>query len=137
MTPTRREVSGSVSIWKPYVALAYLARRWELRYRGETLGCVWQHKCHVHHDRNPSEGLNAAVAAELRRERAAQQVTIDTLVERTGLSRSTVLNTLNAKRLLGVEAVASIAQALEVSVTTIFARAEGRISAATPDAAFA
>ena len=80
-------------------------------------------------DRNPSEGLNAAVAAELRRERAAQQVTIDTL--------STVLNTLNAKRLLGVEAVAAIAQALEVSVTTIFARAEGRISAATPDAAFA
>ena len=62
-------------------------------------------------DRNPSEGLNAAVAAELRRERAAQQVTIDTLVARTGLSRSTVLNTLNAKRLLGVEAVAAIAQA--------------------------
>ncbi len=88
-------------------------------------------------DRNPSEGLNADVAAELRRERAAQQVTIDTLVARTGLSRSTVLNTLNAKRLLGVEAVAAIAQALEVSVTTIFARAEGRISAATPDAAFA
>ena len=88
-------------------------------------------------DRNPSEGLNAAVAAELRRERAAQQVTIDTLVERTGLSRSTILNTLNAKRLLGVEAVASIAQALEVSVTTIFARAEGRISAATPDTTFA
>lgn len=88
-------------------------------------------------DRNPSEGLNAAVAAELRRERAAQQVTIETLVERTGLSRSTVLNSLNAKRLLGVEAVAAIAQALGVSVTTIFARAEGRISAATPDAAFA
>ena len=88
-------------------------------------------------DRNPSEGLNAAVAAELRRERAAQQVTIDTLVARTGLSRSTVLNTLNAKRLLGVEGVASIAQALEVSVTTIFGRAEGRISAANPDAAFA
>ena len=88
-------------------------------------------------DRNPSEGLNAAVAAELRRERAAQQVTIETLVERTGLSRSTVLNSLNAKRLLGVEAVAAIAQALGVGVTTIFVRAEGRISAATPDAASA
>lgn len=80
-------------------------------------------------DRNPSEGLNAAVAAELRRERAAQQVTIDTIVEQTGLSRSTVLNTLNAKRLLGVEAVAAIAQALGVSVTTIFSRAETRLTA--------
>lgn len=88
-------------------------------------------------DRNPSEGLNAAVAAELRRERAAQQVTIDTLVARTGLSRSTVLNTLNAKRLLGVEAVAAIAKVLGVSVTTIFARAEGRLAASTPGAAFA
>lgn len=85
-------------------------------------------------DRNPSEGLNAAVAAELRRERAAQQVTIDTLVERTGLSRSTILNTLNAKRLLGVEAVAAIAQALGVSVTAIFSRAETRL---TMGAAFA
>ena len=79
-------------------------------------------------DRNPSEGLNAAVAAELRRERAAQQVTIDTLVERTGLSRSTILNTLNAKRLLGVEAVAAIAMALGVSVTAIFSRAETRLT---------
>ena len=85
-------------------------------------------------DRNPSEGLNAAVAAELRRERAAQQVTIDTLVERTGLSRSTILNTLNAKRLLGVEAVAAIATALGVSVTAIFSRAETRL---TMGAAFA
>ena len=85
-------------------------------------------------DRNPSEGLNAAVAAELRRERAAQQVTIDILVERTGLSRSTILNTLNAKRLLGVEAVAAIAQALGVSVTVIFSRAETRL---TMGAAFA
>jgi len=88
-------------------------------------------------DRNPSEGLNAAVAAELRRERAAQQVTIDTLVARTGLSRSTVLNTLNAKRLLGVEAVAAIAQVLEVSVTTIFSRAEVRLEADRRKAAFA
>lgn len=78
-------------------------------------------------DRNPSKGLNAAVAAELRSERVIQQVSIETLVERTGLGRSTVLNTLNAKRLLGVEAVASIAEALGVSVTTIFARAEKRL----------
>ncbi len=88
-------------------------------------------------DRNPSEGLNAAVATELRRERAARQVTIDTIVELTGLSRSTVLNTLNAKRLLGVEAVAAIAQALGVSVTTIFSRAEVRLASDRRKAAFA
>lgn len=88
-------------------------------------------------DRNPSEGLNAAVATELRRERAAQQITIDTIVELTGLSRSTVLNTLNAKRLLGVEAVAAIAQALGVSVTTIFSRAEVRLASDRRKAAFA
>lgn len=88
-------------------------------------------------DRNPSEGLNAAVATELRRERAAQQITIDTIVELTGLSRSTVLNTLNAKRLLGVEAVAAIAQALGVSVTTIFSRAEVRLASDRRKTAFA
>lgn len=88
-------------------------------------------------DRDPSEGLNAAVATELRRERAARQVTIDTIVELTGLSRSTVLNTLNAKRLLGVEAVAAIAQALGVSVTTIFSRAEVRLASDRRKAAFA
>lgn len=79
-------------------------------------------------NRDPSEGLNAAVAAEIRAERAARQVTIDELADRSSISKSTLLRLLNERRLIGMEALSDIARALGVSATVIVGRAERRLA---------
>ncbi len=79
-------------------------------------------------NRDPAEGLNAAVAAELRAERAAQGVSIADLGDRSGISKSTLLRLLNEKRLIGMEALNDIATALGVRATTIVGRAERRLA---------
>jgi len=68
-----------------------------------------------------------AVAAELRAERARQQVTVASLVERTGISKSAVLHYLNAHRIMPVGALAALSQALGVKASTIAARAEAAL----------
>lgn len=83
-------------------------------------------------DKDPTKGLNAAVAAELRAERVAQEVTFDDLVERVSLSRATTWRLLNAERLITIEALVEIASALGVSVLEIVERAEKRLAKKTP-----
>lgn len=67
--------------------------------------------------------FNQAVAAELRAERARARVTIEALVHATGLSKSAVLNYLNAKRDIPTPALYEISAALNVDARTIFDRA--------------
>ena len=83
-------------------------------------------------DKDPTKGLNAAVAAELRDERVAQEVAFDDLVERVSLSRATTWRLLNAERLITIEALAEFAGALGVSVLEIVERAEKRLAKKTP-----
>ncbi|WP_353809116.1 helix-turn-helix domain-containing protein [Agromyces sp. SYSU T00194] len=60
------------------------------------------------------ERYNAAVAAELRAARARKKVTIDELVEATGLSLASVKRYLSAERDIPVPAFANIARVLGV-----------------------
>ena len=83
-------------------------------------------------DKDPTKGLNAAVAAELRAERVAQEVTFDDLVERVSLSRATTWRLLNAERLITIEALVEFAGALGVSVLEIVERAEKRLAREAP-----
>ena len=81
-------------------------------------------------DRDPRSGLNSAVAAELRAERVAQDITLEELYQRSGLGRSTVHRALRAERLISIEALAAMSAALGVSPATILERAEKRMEAA-------
>lgn len=83
-------------------------------------------------DRDPRSGLNSAVAAELRAERVAQDITLEELYQRSGLGRSTVHRALRAERLISIEALAAMSAALGVSPATILERAEKRMEAAPP-----
>lgn len=86
----------------------------------------------VNIDKDPTKGLNAAVAAELRAERVAQEVTFDDLVKRVSLSRNTTWRLLNAERLITIEALVEVADALGVSVLDIVERAEKRLARDVP-----
>lgn len=70
--------------------------------------------------------LTRAVAAELRAERSAQQMTLDTLVEQTGFSKSAISNWLGGMRDLKLPDLDRICDALGVSTLTIMARAMKR-----------
>ncbi len=73
---------------------------------------------------NYGDNFNAAVAAELRGERAKARITIDALVASTGYAKTTVLNYLNGKRDIPLPALAELCRALGVDPRTIFERAE-------------
>ncbi len=73
---------------------------------------------------NYGDSFNAAVAAELRAERGRTMITIDALVENTGLSKSAVLNYLNNKRDIPTPAFVELCRALGISPRVIFERAE-------------
>jgi len=73
--------------------------------------------------------FSAAVAAELRAERAAQNLTIQDLVERSGLVKVTLLRYLNAQRDIPVPALFAIANGLGVSPGVLLDRAAERARA--------
>jgi len=64
------------------------------------------------------------VAAELRAERVRRMVTIASIVDETGLSKSAVLNYLNGKREIPIPAFAKLCRALGVDGRVIFGRVE-------------
>lgn len=68
--------------------------------------------------------FNAAVAAELRAQRGRVQITIDTLVRETRLSKSAVLNYLNDKRDIPMHALFSLCRALGISPAEVIDIAE-------------
>ncbi len=76
-------------------------------------------------EKDPSAGINAAVAAELRAERGAQKVTVDALG--SGVPKRTLLRLLNAERGIALGPLAAIAEALDVPVSLVVSRAEERL----------
>lgn len=80
-------------------------------------------------DRNPASGLNGALAAVLRGERAAQRLSLDQLAASSQVSRRTLIRLLNAERTMGLEQAAAIAAALGLRLPDALERAEGRLDA--------
>lgn len=78
-------------------------------------------------EKDPSVGINAAVAAELRAERGAQKITVEALAQRSGVPKRTLLRLLNAERGIAVEPLTAIAGALNVPVSLVVSRAEERL----------
>lgn len=78
-------------------------------------------------EKDPSAGINAAVAAELRAERGAQKVTVDALAQRSGIPKRTLLRLLNAERGIALGPLAAIAEALGVPASLVVSRAEERL----------
>lgn len=70
------------------------------------------------------DAFNAAIAAELRAQRARVQITIDELVGATGFAKTTVLNYLNNKRDIPVPAFTELCVALKADPRAIFDAAE-------------
>ena len=83
-------------------------------------------------EKDPSAGFNAAVAVELRAERAARQITIDELAARSDVPKRTLIRLLNAERAVNVEHLHAIAHALGCSARDIMARAQQRADSTPP-----
>lgn len=80
-------------------------------------------------DRNPAGGLNGALAAVLRGERAAKRLSLDQLAASSQVSRRTLIRLLNAERTMGLEQAAAIAAALGLRLPDALERAEERLEA--------
>ena len=70
------------------------------------------------------DAFGAAVAAELRAQRARKRITFDALASKTGMAKSTVLNYLNGKRDIPVPAFFELCAALDIDPGVIFTAAE-------------
>ena len=86
-------------------------------------------------DKNPATGLNAAVAEELRAERAAQRVKIAAIADQTGISNRTLIRMLHAERHISVEALVAIAGTLGLTASDVISAAERRMTRAAADPA--
>lgn len=75
-------------------------------------------------DRTP---ITDALAAQLRAERAASGLTLDEMVESTGMSKSSIQRYLKGGRIVDIEDLALFARAFGVSMTTILDRAQERM----------
>jgi len=73
--------------------------------------------------------FNDAVAAELRRQRAARGLTIDEVARRAGMVRTTVLRYLNGKRAIPIGALYGLSGALSVEAHRVVAAAEASFAA--------
>lgn len=71
--------------------------------------------------------LSQAVAAQLRAERAIKGMTLDELVDATGISKSAISNYLGAQRALPLETLDVIARALGTGVMEIVGSATERL----------
>jgi transcriptional regulator with XRE-family HTH domain len=69
---------------------------------------------------NHGEAINAAVAAELRAQRARIGVSYDVLAEQTGLSKSAVFKYLKGTRSIPVPALYDLCDALGIGVDDVF-----------------
>ena len=72
--------------------------------------------------------LNSALAAEIRYERAAQDITTRDLAERTGIDHRTMLRYLKDQRPISVDRLARFADALGMRPDELIVRAQSRVS---------
>lgn len=77
---------------------------------------------------NYGDAFNAAVAAELRAERARKKITFEALASAAGLSKSATMNYFNNKREIPTGSLADICAELGVSPRLIFERAENAVN---------
>lgn len=75
----------------------------------------------------PEAGLNAAVAAELRAERAAQNLTVQQLAARADVPYASLRRYLAAERYIDVAVLHALAGALGTSSASLVAAAEDRL----------
>jgi transcriptional regulator with XRE-family HTH domain len=73
---------------------------------------------------NYGDKFNSAIAGELRAQRARISMTIEELVEKTAISKSTVLMYLNDKRQMPMPAFFELCKALGVDPADLFAAAQ-------------
>lgn len=71
--------------------------------------------------------IQQAVAAELRAERGAQDVTFDVLAERTGMPKATLSRYFKGTRDIPMSALAAICDGLGLTVLAIIDRAQARL----------
>ena len=71
--------------------------------------------------------FNAAVATELRAQRARVRITYDALVVETGLAKTTLINYLEGRRAIPLTAFADICRALRIDQRDVFTAAEHSI----------
>lgn len=82
-------------------------------------------------EKDHSAGLNGAVAAVLRGERAATGLTLDQLAEKSGISLTSVQRFLQAKRDINVAVLAALAEALDTTPEAVVAAAQERLARQT------
>jgi transcriptional regulator with XRE-family HTH domain len=74
-----------------------------------------------------SDDYTAAIAAELKAERAATGVQNTVIAETSGISPRQVIRIFNGERTVGVSDLIMICKALGIDLTTLIARAEARV----------
>lgn len=79
--------------------------------------------------RQPSP-MSEAVAAQIRAERAAANLTKDDVLKRAGISRTTYYKLESGERVLDVSQLAAICKVLGISITLLLERAMARIELA-------
>jgi len=80
-------------------------------------------------EKDPAQGINAAVAATLNGERVAAGMTFDQLAAATGISKRTLLRQLSSlERHLGIADADTIAAQFNLSLGEAVAMAESRMS---------
>jgi transcriptional regulator with XRE-family HTH domain len=81
----------------------------------------------VPNDDLTSEHYTAAIAAELKAERAATGVQNAVIAEATGISPRQVIRIFNGERSVGVSDLIMICRSLGIDLPTLIARAEARV----------
>ena len=76
---------------------------------------------------NPGTGLNGAAAAELRALREQKHMTMRSLSAASGIPLRSLTRLLGGQRPITFDPLCALADALEVSVSTIISRAEDRL----------
>lgn len=79
---------------------------------------------------DPSTGLNAAVAAELRAEQGRQKITVPALAEIADVPYGSLRRYLNADRHIDVAVLDALASALGLTATDVIRAAQERLSQA-------
>lgn len=77
-------------------------------------------------EKDPSRGLNGALAAEIRSELAVRQLSQTWLSEASGIERLTLRRYLNGERQINTAVAESIAQALDLDPSDLMVRAVSR-----------
>jgi transcriptional regulator with XRE-family HTH domain len=72
-------------------------------------------------------GLNAAVAAEIRAERAAHKIDVEDLAKMIGVGRSKMINILKPSIDIDIPDLVALGRVFGVSAATLVARAEERM----------